>query len=797
MSNVALAAVTWHAAGVSTIPIEPTGTKKPAFKWAKYQQELPTPEEVEQWFTGDYGLALIMGQVSGNLEMLELEGRACNEASLQAIREACEARGIGAKWARFLDEGYQEESPNGGLHFIYRVHGRDVPGNEKIARRPANAAELAENPKDKVKVLAETRGEGGYVIVAPTSGKCHPSGRPWTVIPGSEPGEVISLTWETRCLIHDAIREALDQPLESNLPVPASANPPGQMVGTGHLWDDWDRTAHFPSLLRERGWTSSRNEREWTRPGKDPRDGTSATLDHDGTNRLFVFSTASGLDTDRYFSPFEFVAYSDFGGDIKAALAELHIVSPKASIEDFTYVAEIVPEEAYYSFTDTGNAQRLAAADSVRGQFHYIHETKEFLHWTGTHWAIDHDGGLTREWQKIAERLSDDPDEATSKWGKQCLNVGRVKAALDLFRAIQGVTKSTANFNQNRQLLNVANGTLNLRTGELKPHDAGDRITRMFGASYDPAAKCPNWTAFVERVIPDAKMRAYVQRAVGYSLLGDGDQRSLFVLHGPSGTGKSTFLETLRQVFADYGTTAPAGAFKARRSDAAPTTDLHSLRGKRFVVTSETAERAEFDEELLKRLTGRDSIQSRELYQANQEWSPECVLWIATNHAPKFNSDDDAIWRRLKLIPFPQPITAVEEIADMARRVLVPEADGILNWLLAGLRAFLANGLDEPDEVIEAARGVRLAGDSVARFVEDSVAAGRLQLTVGEVTNNQTLLKVYQSWCRDVGERPLGSRRFQNRLSSLYPELTLSHDNLSWLGLALSARVGFAGTFFD
>lgn len=797
MSNVALAAMSWHTAGVSTIPIEPTGTKKPAFKWAKYQQELPTPEEVEQWFTGDYGLALIMGKVSGNLEMLELEGRACNEASLSAIREACEARGIGAKWARFLDEGYQEESPNGGIHFIYRVHGRDVPGNEKVARRPATLAELAENPLDKTKVLAETRGEGGYVIVAPTSGKCHPSGKPWTIIPGSKPGNVLSLTWETRCMIHEAIREALDEPLESNLPVPASASLPGTLVGTGHIWDEWDRTAHFPTLLRERGWTSSHNEREWTRPGKERKDGTSATLDHDGTNRLFVFSTASGLDTDRYFSPFEFVAYSDFGGDIKRALAELHILSPKASIEDFTYVAEIVPEEAFYSFTDTGNAQRLSIEDSVRGMFHYVHETKEFLHWTGTHWAVDHDGALTREWQKIAERLADSDDEATAKWGKQCLNNNRIKAAIDLFKSIQGVTKSTMDFNKNRELLNVINGTLNLLTSELKPHSAADRITRMFNAAYDPTAKCPQWEKFIERVIPDKSMRDYVQRAAGYSLLGDGDQRAMFILHGPSGTGKSTFLETLRGVFAEYGTTAPPGAFKNRQTNAAPTTDLHVLRGKRFVVTSETAEHATFDEELLKRLTGRDSIQSRELYQANQEWTPECVLWIATNHTPKFNSDDDAVWRRLKLIPFPNPMSKAEEIPDMARRILIPEADGILNWLLAGLRAFLAEGLNEPAEIAEAARQVRMAGDSVSRFVEDSITSGRIEFATGEAASQQVLLKMYQAWCREVCERPLGSRRFVNRMSSMYPELTVAGDSSSWLGIRVTARQGILGTFFD
>jgi putative DNA primase/helicase len=519
-------------------------------------------------------------------------------------------------------------------------------------------------------------------------------------------------------------------------------------------------------------------------------------LDHDGTGRLFVFSTAAGLDTDRYFTPFEFLAYNDFGGDIKTALRELHIIPEKASIDDFTYVAEVVPPERYFSFTDSGNAQRLAAADSVRGMFHYIYETKQIMYWTGSQWKVDHDGALIREWQKIAERLADDPDEVTQKWGRKCLDSTRINAATNLFKAINGVTRSRSEFNQARHLLNVHNGTLNLITGDLKRHDPTDRITRMFGASYDPQAKCPNWTAFVEQTIPDPEMRAYVQRAMGYSLLGNGDQRSLFVLFGPSGTGKSTFLETLRTVFADYGTTAPAGTFKARRNEAGPTNDLHGLREKRFVVTSETADNASFDEELLKRLTGRDSIQSRELYQENQEWTPECVVWIATNHAPKFNSDDDAVWRRLKLVPFPSLVERSAEIPDMSRRLLVPEADGILNWLLAGLRDFQANGLNEPEAVAEMARTVRHAADSVARFVDEAMMEGKLTMDTAEATATPVLVRLYQEWCRNNGERSLGLRRFTNRLSSLYPNLTISADNRV-VGIGTRVRVGLGGTLFN
>jgi putative DNA primase/helicase len=184
------------------------------------------------------------------------------------------------------------------------------------------------------------------------------------------------------------------------------------------------------------------------------------------------------------------------------------------------------------------------------------------------------------------------------------------------------------------------------------------------------------------------------------------------------------------------------------------------------VTTSETAEGANFDEDLLKRLTGRDSVTSRELYQANQEWIPECTLWLATNHPPKFNSDDDAIWRRAKLIPFTTQFTGAGEIHDMSRRMLVPEANGILNWLLAGLRAFLAHGLGEPAAVVQAAKDLRSESDSVVRFLDDYVIDGTLALGEGYVIKSKELYLMYQAWCHIAGERPLRTRRFAHRLES-------------------------------
>ena len=279
-------------------------------------------------------------------------------------------------------------------------------------------------------------------------------------------------------------------------------------------------------------------------------------------------------------------------------------------------------------------------------------------------------------------------------------------------------------------------------------------------------------------------------------MLGDVDQRSIFWIYGPPGTGKSTLMDAMRDVFGEYGLTAAGGGFRAKMKEHGPSNDLHGLRGKRFVTTSETAESTSFDEDLLKRLSGRDQVTSRALYQDFQEWTPECVLWMATNNAPKFNSDDDAIWRRTKLIPFLTAFVGPDEISDYARVKLSPERDGILNWLLAGLREYLEHGLGEPESIHEMANEQRVQSDSVARFLDDKILDGILVLEPEVRVRTTELYAMYGEWARSMGEKALGARRFTNRVTSNYPEL--DHVKIGgyfyWQGLGRNNSVGILGT---
>jgi putative DNA primase/helicase len=155
------------ANGICAVPVATDGSKRPALaNWKLYQERLPTPDELMTWFASAEGVGVICGKVSGNLEMLELEGRAVADKIHLDLKEMANNAGLSDVWDR-INNGYVEMTPSGGIHWLYRIEGI-VPGNTKLARRPGE--------NGSIDVLAETRGEGGFVIVAPSNGTCHPSG---------------------------------------------------------------------------------------------------------------------------------------------------------------------------------------------------------------------------------------------------------------------------------------------------------------------------------------------------------------------------------------------------------------------------------------------------------------------------------------------------------------------------------------------------------------------------------------------------------------------------------------------
>ena len=314
------AALAAHGAGLCVLPPREDGSKAPDSRsWTKYQLGRSTEAEIRAWYAnGRTGLGVVCGNVSGGLEMLELEGRAVADGIDRQFRELAESAGLGDALTRIL-AGYSELTPSGGYHLFYRV--ASPLGNTPLARRPATADELAIDPANRLRVLIETRGEGGYVVTAPSNGRVHPGGEPWTLKSGGF-GSIATITDEERDELW-RIARALDR-----MPV-EPARQPASVPGDERPGDRYnarpDVQAEIVALLERHGWTRvySHGERDYMRrPGK--RIGISATVGFAGPGVFHVFSSSvAEFEALRSYSPFGVYALLEHGGDYGAAATEL------------------------------------------------------------------------------------------------------------------------------------------------------------------------------------------------------------------------------------------------------------------------------------------------------------------------------------------------------------------------------------------------------------------------------------------------------------------------------------------
>jgi hypothetical protein len=311
MSEILTTALRFASLGICTVPVATDGSKRPGIaSWKEFQERRPTPDELLAWFSTAEGVGVICGKVSGNLEMLELEGRAVAAKMHKDIKEIAENSGLGNLWAK-LNSGYVETTPSGGIHWLYRIDG-EVPGNTKLARRPGE--------NGGVDVLAETRGEGGFVIVAPTAGTCHPSGGEWRMLVGS-PDTIPTLTRAERDALHNLFSIFDELPTADYIAEEIATKTDGPATPG----DDYNARVSWHQILEPLGWTPVYTNREgvtaWRRPGKSI--GISATTNHAGTDKFYCFSTSTIFDGGSSYSKFAAYALIEHGGDFREAARSL------------------------------------------------------------------------------------------------------------------------------------------------------------------------------------------------------------------------------------------------------------------------------------------------------------------------------------------------------------------------------------------------------------------------------------------------------------------------------------------
>lgn len=438
---------------------------------------------------------------------------------------------------------------------------------------------------------------------------------------------------------------------------------------------------------------------------------------------------------------------------------------------------------------DHGKLTDLVTADLLIDRhgrnLRYVHPWGQWLTWETGHWQEDQEGRAAHLAKLVVRNLlaktpdiEDDKERrARIKDIQEAERAGRIDGCLKLARVDPTITAQPEHFDQNPWAFNLQNGTIDLQTGELRKHRREQLLTKQAPVAHDPAAAAPAWEAFLERVLPDPAVRLFLQRAVGYSLAGGNPAQILLILYGAGANGKSTFLEVTRKLLGPYGQQAPPETFLAKH-DGIPN-DVARLRGARFVAATEIGEGRRLNEPLIKRLTGGDTLVARYLRQEYFEFEPQFTPWLATNHKPEIRGTDEAIWRRIRLVPFTETIPPAERDENLKTK-LAAELPGILNWALDGCAAWQADGLAEPEAVLAATAEYREDQDEIGAFLSDTCQVG-----MGQRCLAQPLYAAYREWSKANGLEALTAQSLGRRLSERGYQRTASRAGRGWLGVSV------------
>ena len=447
-------------------------------------------------------------------------------------------------------------------------------------------------------------------------------------------------------------------------------------------------------------------------------------------------------------------------------------------------------QKGLLQFTDTTNAYRLFTEHGKDIRYNAV--WKKWLVWNNTHWSLNngfliHDRGLkmVRGIYKELLKTADYRERIDiEKHAMQSESARRRKAIIEVATWIPELNVETDDLDNDPWLLNVRNGTIDLRTGKIREHRPEDMITRCANVDYDPEADCPVWKNFLMEIMNyNADLIRFIQNAAGWAVTGNTSEQTMFILFGTGANGKSTFLNTVMNMLGEYASATPTQTFMKKNGDQM-TNDLARLRGTRFVTTTETDQGRRLSEPLIKQITGNDRITARFLYGEYFNFVPTFKIWMATNHKPVIKGTDHGIWRRIKLIPFTNRIEEEKQDKHLEEK-LRQESPGILNWLIEGSKRWCSEGLKAPRIVINATAEYRAEMDVVGDFINE-----RCELKAGVSIRARDLFKCYQDWCDENNERACSERFFGLRLKEIGIDQKRLGDGRYWQGIHLRTMAG-------
>jgi putative DNA primase/helicase len=426
------------------------------------------------------------------------------------------------------------------------------------------------------------------------------------------------------------------------------------------------------------------------------------------------------------------------------------------------------------NLTDLGNVRRFVLQHHEKLRSVLSKSRNPWYLWQESHWEPDRTGEAMRMAKQTvrsihheaAQMQDEEKRAALQQFAYRSESAERIRAIVDLAKTEPEIAIREDQLDRDRWLLNVTNGTIDLQTSRFLKHKKSDYITKLSQVEFHRKATAPRWESFLSEIFDgDKALIGFIRRAIGYTLTGDTREHCLFFCYGQGRNGKSTFLEVIRELMADYSIQSDFSTFQSTRNDG-PRHDLARMRGARLVTAIEARGDRSFDETVIKQMTGGDTVTARHLYESSFEFRPQFKLWLAANHLPLVREQTEAFWSRILMIPFTVVIPPHKRKKNLAKQ-LIKELPGILNWAIKGCEEWRRNGLMAPDTVRKAIDEYKEEYDVVSEFF-----VARCALDRHEWTTRAALYQAFVDWWQETrGRNPLSHTAF-NRLISERSDIT-------------------------
>ncbi len=432
-------------------------------------------------------------------------------------------------------------------------------------------------------------------------------------------------------------------------------------------------------------------------------------------------------------------------------------------------------EARFFTCSDTGNGERFAHHNP---DLRYLPERDVWVYWNGFRWADDPRGTIAgyqaiatvRKIPQEAEACKDsEVRQAVLSWAKKSESADRLSCVLRVAKFLPDVKVGSTMFDRDAWVLNVENGILDLRTGQLLPHARSAMCAKIARVRFVAGARHAVLDKYLEQATGgDPAFIGFLQRAMGYSLTGDTGAECIFLVLGPGGSGKTTLVEAFKDLLGDYSLTTAARTLLEKKSDSGHTSDVARMHGRRMICTSEIAKGKRLDAALVKSLTGGERIVARDIYAADAEFLPMGKFWLAANDAPGVADDDSGMWRRIIRVPFTRVIPEAErdpKIKEMLRKDPAARS-ALLSWALQGCldwqsRGCGRQGLGVPPVVVAATKAYQAEQNPLRDFLDECCVLENGTTAVSDMR------KAYAEYCRSSSIKPMPPFEFNQRMESL------------------------------